>query len=76
MGFPSFHVKYEDLISSAFDFRKLESWLGVEIEEDIALSVRVRPTAVRNRLSWCERMIISCEAATGMRALGYSESLS
>jgi Sulfotransferase family len=76
VGFPSFHVKYEDLISSAFDFRKLESWLGVEIEEDIALSVRVRPTAVRNRLSWCERMIISCEAATGMRALGYSESLS
>ena len=71
--FPSVHIKYEDLISGAVDFRKLESWLGIEIQEDMALKVAVGGTAKRVRLSWCERMIIAREAAEGMRALGYSK---
>jgi Sulfotransferase family len=73
VGFPSFHIKYEDLIGGKVDFRELESWLGIEIRENVALSVSVGGTATRPRLSWCERWIIRREAARGMRALGYSE---
>lgn len=72
-GFPCFHVKYEDLISGNFDFRKLESWLGIEITENVALSVVVGSSAVRSRPYWYERWIIAREAASGMQALGYSE---
>lgn len=72
-GFPSIHVKYEDLIKGKVDFRELESWLGIEIKEDVALSASVGGTAVRNRLNWYERLIIGHEAAAGMRALGYSK---
>jgi hypothetical protein len=72
-GFPCFHIKYEDLISGQVDFRKLESWLGLEIQEGVALSTSVGGTAIRTQLSWHERLIISREAAEGMRALGYSK---
>jgi len=70
-GFPCSHIKYEDLINGGVDFRKLESWLGVELREDVALSVSVGHTAERQRLSWYERLIISREAGPGMNALGY-----
>jgi hypothetical protein len=70
-GFPSFHIKYEDLVLGKVDFRKLESWLDIKIRESAALSVSVGGTATRSRLSWYERLIIGHEAATGMRALGY-----
>jgi hypothetical protein len=70
-GFPCFHIKYEDLINGRVDFRTLESWLGIEIKENIALSVFVGQTALRRRLSWYERLIISREAGRGMKALGY-----
>ncbi len=69
--FPSVHIKYEDLIAGKVDFRHLESWLGIEIRENVALSVSVGGTAKRGRLSWYERWIIAREAAEGMRALGY-----
>lgn len=69
--FPAIHIKYEDLISRKVDFRKLESWLGLEIHEDNALSISIGGTATRTRLSWYERMAIRHEAAEGMRALGY-----
>lgn len=72
VGFPSFHVKYEDLISGKVDFRGLESWLGIEIRENVALSVTVGGTASGRRLRWYERMIIAREAAAGMRVLSYS----
>ena len=71
--FPAFRIKYEDLIGGRFDFRKLESWLGIEIREEVALSVVVGRTARRHRVGWSERLIISHEAAAGMHALGYSE---
>ncbi len=71
-SFPAFRVKYEDLIGGGFDFRKLESWLGIEIREELALSVSVGNTARRRRAGWCERLIIFQEAAAGMRSLGYS----
>ena len=71
-GFPAFHIKYEDLIAGAVDFRKLESWLNIEVKEKTALEVFVGRTAVRPRLSWHERMIIRSQAARGMRALGYA----
>ena len=71
--FPAFRIKYEDVIGGRFDFRKLESWLGIEIREEVALSAVVGRTAIRHRIGWSERLIISHEAAPGMRALGYSE---
>jgi hypothetical protein len=71
-GFPSFHIKYEELISGAVDFRRLESWLGIEIRESVALSVSVGSTAKRTHLSWYERLIIAHEAKIGMHALGYT----
>jgi hypothetical protein len=72
-GFPCVHIKYEDLISDKVDFRKLESWLGLEIREGIALSKSVGGTARRAQLKWWERFIISREARAGMQALGYSK---
>ena len=71
-GFPAFRIKYEDIISGRFDYRKLESWLGIEIKEEVALSHCVGKTARRTRLGWSERLIISREARPGMRFLGYS----
>ena len=67
-GFPLVHIKYEDLIAGKVDFRTLESWLGLEIRESVALSAAVGGTAKRARLSWYERTIIAREAATGMRS--------
>jgi hypothetical protein len=74
-GFPFFHIRYEDLVGGKIDFREVEDWLGIEIKENLALSVSVGGTAVRSRLSWYERLIITREAAAGMRALGYRANL-
>src|SRR5271168_79685 len=71
-GFPSFQIKYEDLVQGKVDFRKLESWLGIQIKEDVALSVSVSSTRASERLNWHESFIIARYAAAGMRALGYS----
>src|SRR5712692_5644636 len=68
----AFRIRYEDLIGCRVDFRKLESWQGIEIKEEVALSVFVGSTARHRRLGWCERLIISREAAAGMLSLGYS----
>jgi hypothetical protein len=72
-GFPCFHIKYEDLIEGKVNFRELESWLGIEVKEEVALSVRVGATAKRQRLSWYERFIIASAASPGMHALGYTK---
>ena len=74
VGFPAFHIKYEDMISGKVDFRGLESWLGIEIKENVALSAAVGGTAKRTRLAWFERLIIAHEATAGMSALGYSKA--
>jgi hypothetical protein len=74
-GFPFVFIRYEDLISGKFDFRKLESWLGIEIRENVALSVSLGGTAKRSRLNWYERLIIDREATAGMQALGYSKHI-
>ena len=71
--FPSMLIKYEDLVSGNFDFRNLESWLGLKLNESEALSEKVGRTAFRPRLHAYERWIVSREAAPGMRALGYSK---
>lgn len=72
-GFPCLRVKYEDLVGGSLDFRRLESWLGIELRESLALSASVGRTAIRKRLAWHERLIIAREAAQGMQALGYSK---
>jgi len=71
-GFPVFHIKYEDMIHGKVDFRKLESWLDIEIKEDMAISTLVGGTAVRSTLNWYEHLIVVHEAAAGMHALGYT----
>jgi hypothetical protein len=71
--FPAIHIKYEDLVNGGIDFRKLESWLGVELREGVALSASVGHTAERVKLAWHERLIIAQEADRGMQALGYSK---
>lgn len=71
--FPSRLIKYEDLISGNFDFRGLESWLGLKLNESDALSEKVGRTAFRPRLHTYERWIVSREAAPGMRLLGYNK---
>jgi Sulfotransferase family len=71
--FPAFRVRYEDLIGGKVDFRKLEAWLGVQLNERTALSAFVGSTTRRHRLGLCQRWIVSREAAAGMRALGYSQ---
>ena len=73
-GFPSRLIKYEDLIGGTFDFRSLESWLGLKINENEALSAVVGRTAFRARLHPYERWIVSRGAAAGMSALGYSRT--
>jgi hypothetical protein len=72
-SFPVFRIKYEDLIARRVNFRALELWLGVKLDEDVALSTKVGGTARRRRLGLCERWIISHEARAGMLALGYSD---
>jgi hypothetical protein len=71
-NFPAVRIKYEDLTAGRVDFRGLETWLGVEIKESIALSISVSSTARRHRIGWWEQLIISKEASAGMRSLGYS----
>lgn len=72
-SFPVFRIKYEDLITRRVNFRALESWLGVKLNEGVALSTKVGGTVRRRRLGLCERWIICREARAGMLALGYSE---
>lgn len=71
--FPVFRVKYEDIVNRQVDFRKLEDWLGLKLNEGLALSALVSHTAARQQLSWHQRLIISLEARSGMVALGYSQ---
>lgn len=73
MAFPFRHIRYEDLVHSRVDLRDLESWLGIEMTESVALAAFVGRTAIRRRLSWYERRIIAHEASAGMHALGYSD---
>lgn len=71
IGFPSVHIRYEDLVNRKVNFRHLESWLGIRIREEIALSAVVGRTSARKRLTWYERMIIKVEASDGMRVMNY-----
>ena len=71
--FPVRHIKYEDLLMGEVDFREIEAWLGLKIQENVALSVSLGSTATRSRLTWPERLIIAREAAAGMHALGYGK---
>jgi len=70
-SFPVFRIRYEDLIDRKVNFRELESWLEVKLDEDVALSVFVGRTARRKALGMVEQWIIAHEARAGIRALGY-----
>ncbi len=70
--FPCLRLKYEDLIEGRIDLRQLETWLGLKLDENIALETVLGHTAMRARLAWHERLIIRIEAGAGMKTLGYS----
>lgn len=69
--FPCLRLKYEDLIEGRINLRQLEDWLGLKLDENLALETVLGHTAIRARLGWYERLIIGSEAAAGMKTLGY-----
>jgi hypothetical protein len=73
-NFPAFRIKYEDVISGRVDFRALESWLEVKLNEDVALAASILAESLAS-IGWgpVRRWIVTSEAAAGMRVLGYSE---
>jgi hypothetical protein len=72
-SFPMFRVRYEDVVDNRFDFRDLESWLGIKLNESAALSKFVGSTTRRAELGLLQRRIIAREARAGISALGYSQ---
>jgi hypothetical protein len=71
IGLDPLVVRYEDLVSGAFDFERLERFLGLRLAPQRALSVRPGVNRVSRELSRCERRLVLREAATGMEAFGY-----
>jgi Sulfotransferase family len=67
-------VKYEDVISGTFDFRKLESNLGLKLNERAALAVNIGGTPDRSPLRSYERAIVGSNAKRGMKAFHYDNS--
>jgi len=72
-GFPCVRIRYEDLVSGRTDFRALEDWLGIKLNEQLALSAVVGRTSTRSDLTWHEKWIISRIASQGMQSFGYSK---
>jgi hypothetical protein len=72
-SFPLKMIRYEEILGGKVNFRELEEWLGIKIDETSALGAEVGGTAKRAKLSWYERLIIRREAVQGMQALGYSK---
>ncbi len=66
-------VKYEELVSGAFDFRAFEAALGLKLDEQAALALRIRGTQrpLREPLSARERWVVKRVAAEGLSAYGY-----
>ncbi len=64
-------VRYEDVVNGRMDFRRLESRIGLHLDERKALTVNVGGTTDRGELHAWERWLITREARAGMEALGY-----
>jgi hypothetical protein len=64
-------IKYEDLVSGSFDFRHLDNALGLTINEQEALGVRIGSSMNPESLSWYERRVILRETRRSRQAYGY-----
>ncbi|NNE42721.1 MAG: sulfotransferase [Gemmatimonadetes bacterium] len=64
-------LKYEDLVADGFDFRGLESRLGLKLDESAALGSRVGGTKNKQELTREEKRVVAEEAREGMRAYDY-----
>lgn len=71
LDFPARFVKYEDLVSGAFDFRAMEAELGLRLDEAKALGTRVGGRPKPGQLTREEAKILAEEARAGMRAWDY-----
>jgi Sulfotransferase family len=64
-------IRYEDLIAGQVDFRSLEDFLGLNLEEQRALEFRLGGTENKSGLHEYEKRLIALESRRGMHALGY-----
>lgn len=67
-------IRYEDLVSGEYDFRSLEKWLGLELDESRALEVVLDKKASRNwrkKVGFYPRSVIRRIAGRTMARLDY-----
>ncbi len=64
-------LRYEDLLTGRVNYRTLESFTGLRLQEKHALDKRVGGTRDRSGLRGYERWFIRREARIGMQAFGY-----
>jgi hypothetical protein len=69
-------VKYEDVAGGTYDFRTLESTLGLTLDENAALAVQIGGTPDRTPLRSYERAILAANARRGMAAFHYDSPTS
>jgi hypothetical protein len=68
-------VKYEDVVAGTFDFRKLETTLGLKFDEAAALAVKVGGTPDRSPLRRYEKEIVTANAKKGMATFQYDNTI-
>lgn len=64
-------LKYEDVVAEGFDFRALESRLGLKLDEGSALGSRVGGTRDKREPTREEKRVVAEEAREGMETYGY-----
>lgn len=65
-------VRYEDLVAGRVDFRDLEAYCGLRLDERAALGMPLGRTEDRGGLHPHEKWIIRREARRGLEAFGYA----
>jgi len=65
-------IRYEDLVAGRVDYRDLEAYCGLKLEERRALEVHAGRTRDRSALHPHERWIIRRDARRGLEAFGYA----
>lgn len=65
-------VSYEDVVAGRYDFRALEQFTGLTLDESKALSVRAGQRGDRRELAERDRQTIRKLAGPAMKAMGYT----
>lgn len=68
-------IRYEELTSGEFDFRELERYLGIELNEDQALGAVTGGSRGKKSLTFKERAAILGVARAGMKVMGYPTAI-